>query len=129
MWNMADIFSKKKRSEIMSKIRSKDTKPEIIAKLILKEFEYQPKEFGRPDFINYKKKIVLFIDGCFWHCCPIHSKIPEQNKGYWIPKLERNLTRAKEVEMAYKMAGWRVVRIWEHELSKLRNRLSFQKLV
>ena len=113
---MADIFSKEKRSEIMSKIRSRNTKPEISLKKKLKGFAYQPKEFGRPDFINYRRKIVFFIDGCFWHQCPVHSKIPKQNQKYWSPKLRRNLTRAKEVEIAYKNSGWKVVRMWEHEL-------------
>lgn len=125
---MADIFSRKKRSEIMSKIRSKNTKPEIALRKILKGFEYQPNEFGRPDFINYKKKIVMFIDGCFWHQCPIHSKIPKQNSDYWIPKLQRNLTRAKEVEIAWRNAGWKVVRIWEHDLPQIRNSFCLKKL-
>jgi len=114
---MADIFSREKRSEIMSKIRSENTKPELDFKKNLSGFKYQPEEFGRPDFINYRRKIVIFIDGCFWHQCPIHSKIPKQNSEYWIPKLQRNLTRAREVEIAYKSSGWKVVRIWEHDLS------------
>ena len=113
---MADIFSKEKRSEIMSKIHSSHTKPELKHKAKNLHLEYQPKAFGKPDFIDWKKKIAIFIDGCFWHCCPIHSKKPKQNAGYWLPKLQRNLTRAKEVEIAYKNAGWKIVRIWEHEL-------------
>ena len=115
---MVDVHTKEKRSQIMSKIRSKDTKPEIILRKILKKngFEYQSKEFGRPDFINYKEKVVLFVDGCFWHCCPTHSKMPEQNADYWIPKLERNLIRAREVEIAWKNVGWKIIRIWEHDL-------------
>lgn len=113
---MADLICKKARSKIMSKICSSHTKPELALKRRLKGFKYQPKEFGRPDFVNYKNKIILFVDGCFWHCCPIHSKNPKQNARYWIPKLQRNLTRAKEVEISYKNAGWKVVRIWEHDL-------------
>lgn len=116
---MTDIFSKRKRKEIMSKIHSKNTKPEIKLKGFLAKigFEYQPNLPGRPDFVNWKKKIVIFIDGCFWHCCPIHSKIPEQNKDYWLPKLKRNITRAKEMDTAYKNSGWKVIRLWEHNLN------------
>ena len=116
---MADKICKKTRSKIMSHIRSYNTQPELLLKDLLKEYKYQPKLFGRPDFINYKKKIVLFVDGCFWHQCPIHSKIPKQNRTYWLPKLKRNITRAKEVEITYKNSGWKVIRIWEHDLKKL----------
>ncbi len=59
-------------------------------------FIYQPKAFRNPDFINYKKKIVVFIDGCFWHKCPKHYIQPKPNKFCWLPKLNRNQTRDKE---------------------------------
>jgi DNA mismatch endonuclease (patch repair protein) len=111
-----DNLTKKQRSFCMSKIRSSKTKPELILKKKLKGFEYQPKAYGRPDFINYKKKEVLFIDGCFWHKCPKHYIQPKSNKRYWLPKLERNILRAEEVNIAYKNAGWKVARIWEHEV-------------
>ena len=114
---MADIFSKKKRSEIMSRIRGKNTKPELLLKKQLKGFTYHPKNlFGSPDFINYQKKTVIFVDGCFWHGCPIHYRTPKSNREYWIPKIERNIIRSREVSLAYKLAGWKVLRIWEHEL-------------
>ncbi len=115
---MADTVNKNTRSRIMSRIRSCDTWPEIFLKKLLGGFAYQPKIFGRPDFINYKRKIVVFADGCFWHQCPIHSKKPKQNQEYWIPKLERNIIRAKEVEITYKKSGWKVIRIWEHEIKE-----------
>lgn len=113
---MADTVDKNTRSKIMSRIRSCNTGPEIFLRKLLKGFAYQPKVFGRPDFINYKRKIVVFVDGCFWHQCPIHSKKPKQNQEYWTPKLERNIIRAKEVEIAYKKSGWKLIRIWEHEI-------------
>jgi len=101
----------------MSRIRSKDTKPELRHKAKNLHLEYQPKGLlGNPDFIDWKKKIVVFIDGCFWHKCPIHYKQPKTNKKYWLPKLNRNVVRDKEVNLAYKNAGWKVVRIWEHDL-------------
>ena len=78
---MPDVFSKKIRSQIMSKIHSSKTKIELIVKNKLNaDFIYQSKEFGKPDFINYKKQIIIFVDGCFWHSCLLHSKKPKQNK-------------------------------------------------
>lgn len=117
---MADIFSKEKRSEIMSKIRSKNTKPELKSKKLFRGFKHNPKGlFGNPDFISLKKRTIVFIDGCFWHKCLLHYKAPKSNKNYWLPKLERNAVRDKEITLAYKNAGWKVVRIWEHELSQI----------
>ena len=101
----------------MSRIRGKNTKPELICKKRLKGFKYQPKNlFGDPDFINYKKKTVVFIDGCFWHKCPKHFIKPKSNKIYWLSKIERNVLRDKEVTFAYRKSGWKVKRIWGHEL-------------
>ena len=111
-----DTLTKKQRSYCMSRIRSKNTKPELILKKKLKGFKYHPKVYGSPDFINYKKKTAVFIDGCFWHKCPIHFKYPKSNRKYWLPKLKRNAVRDKEIETAYKNSGWKVKRIWEHKL-------------
>ena len=105
----------------MSRIRAKNTIPELILKKEMKlhGFVHQPKNTpGNPDFINYKNKTVVFIDGCFWHKCPLCFKEPKSNKRYWLPKLERNTVRAKEIGIAYKTAGWKVVRIWEHKLKR-----------
>ena len=101
----------------MSKIKRSYTKPELILKNMLKGFEHNLKGiFGNPDFVNWRKKMIIFIDGCFWHKCPDHFKEPKSNKRYWIPKLEKNVIRGREVDLAYKSAGWNVLRIWEHEL-------------
>ena len=111
-----DNLTKKQRSYCMSRIRSKCTKIELLARKKLCKFIYQPNLYGKPDFMHFKKKIVVFIDGCFWHKCPQHFIKPKSNKTYWLPKIEKNLLRAKEVDLAYRFAGWRVIRIWEHEL-------------
>jgi len=87
----------------MSRINSKHTHPEIILKKELKlhSFIYQPKNiFGNPDFINKKSKIIVFIDGCFWHKCPRCYKEPKSNREYWLPKLEKNAIRDKEIDIA-----------------------------
>ena len=118
---MTDTVSKKKRSEIMSKIKSKDTKIEIeFRKAIWKAgFRYRknPKGyFGKPDLVLKKYKTVIFIDSCFWHGCKKHCRLPSTRKSYWIPKIERNKQRDKEVNRHYKKEGWKVVRVWEHDL-------------
>lgn len=114
---MADNLTKAQRSYCMSKIRSSRTSPEYLVKEKLKGYSYLPKGlFGNPDFINWKNKTVLFVDGCFWHKCPKHWNKPKSNRKYWLPKLDRNVLRDKEIEMAYSAVGWKVERIWEHEI-------------
>ena len=113
---MPDNLTKKQRSYNMSRIKSSKTKPELNFKKKFREFSYQPKVFGKPDFIDYKKKIVIFIDGCFWHKCQKHFKKPKSNIAYWKPKIKRNVLRDKEINFAYKNSGWKVKRVWEHSL-------------
>jgi DNA mismatch endonuclease, patch repair protein len=67
-----------------------------------------------PDIVFTAKKLAIFVDGCFWHACPEHGTQPVANSQYWLPKLERNKERDREVEAALAQAGWRVLRIWEH---------------
>lgn len=117
---MADNLTKKQRSYCMSRIRSRHTKPELKHMAQNLHLEYQPEGFpGNPDFIDWRNRIVIFIDGCFWHKCPLHYKEPKSNREYWISKIEKNVLRDKEITIAYKNSGWRVLRIWEHELRNL----------
>lgn len=74
--------------------------------------------FGKPDISIQKYKIVIFIDSCFWHVCPIHSNKPKSNQEYWEKKLLRNQQRDKEVNEYYIRNGWHVKRIWEHEIKQ-----------
>lgn len=69
----------------------------------------------RPDFVFRRSQVAVFVDGCFWHCCPAHGVIPRANADYWRPKLARNRERDQEVTLALENAGWTVVRVWEHE--------------
>jgi DNA mismatch endonuclease (patch repair protein) len=62
-----------------------------------------------------KRKLAVFIDGCFWHCCPDHGTLPASNVDYWLPKLERNVKRDAANDAALRAAGWTVIRAWEHE--------------
>lgn len=117
---MPDAFSKKKRSQIMSKIKSRETKLELNFKELLTglRFRYQPKVIGKPDFASKKLKIAIFVDSCFWHKCPRHFRKPNSNKSYWKPKINRNFERAKEVNKILKKEGWKIIRFWEHEVMK-----------
>jgi DNA mismatch endonuclease, patch repair protein len=69
----------------------------------------------KPDVVFTKKRLAVFVDGCFWHRCPIHGTEPSVNTSYWEPKLTRNVARDRRVDDALSKAGWRVIRIWEHE--------------
>ena len=74
--------------------------------------------FGKPDLVNKSKKLVIFIDSCFWHGCPEHCRLPKTNNRYWIDKISRNKERDKKVTKHYKERGWTVQRYWEHDLKK-----------
>lgn len=118
---MTDVVSKNKRSEIMSAVRSKDTKIEIaFRKALWKQgFRYSKnsaKYFGKPDLVLKKYKTVIFIDSCFWHGCKKHCRLPATRKKYWTEKIERNKQRDKEVNRHYKKIGWKVIRVWEHDI-------------
>ena len=120
---MADHLSKEKRSWNMSRISSKNTKPELIVRKILYQngvrYRLHAKDLpGKPDISNKKKKFAVFVNGCFWHQHPNCSRanIPKTNKDYWIPKLERNIQRQEESINSLKKLGWNIFIIWECEL-------------
>ncbi|MEX0153480.1 very short patch repair endonuclease [Microbacterium sp. LMI1-1-1.1] len=69
----------------------------------------------RADIVFTRQRIAAFIDGCFWHCCPVHGTQPRLNAEYWEPKLRRNVERDRETDDALRAAGWLVLRFWEHE--------------
>ena len=118
-----DIFTKKKRSEIMSKVRNKDSKIEIsLRKALWREgFRYRKnstKYFGKPDIVLPKYKTVIFVDSCFWHGCKKHGTMPTTRKSFWEKKIARNKERDKVVNRHYKKKGWKILRVWEHEIYK-----------
>lgn len=111
------------RSENMSRIRGKDTKPEILLRKALwaKGLRYRlhfdlP---GHPDLVFSKSRLAVFVDGCFWHGCPYHYSAPRTRADFWKSKLRRNVLRDMEVEDRLKAMDWRVLRIWQHELKDL----------
>lgn len=125
---MSDIFSKEKRSEIMSKVKNKDSKIEIEfrKKLWQAGFRYRKnstKYFGKPDLVLPKYKTVIFIDSCFWHGCKKHGSMPQTRKKFWKAKIERNKERDREVNRYYKKSDWKIFRIWEHDLRNRNEKL------
>lgn len=122
---MSDIVSKEKRSEIMGKIKSKDTKPEIIVRKFLYShgFRYRlhMKDLpGKPDIVLQKYRTVIFVQGCFWHghACKIGSGLrrPKSNTSYWNSKISRNITRDRDNQLELSAKGWNVILIWECEV-------------
>ncbi|WP_313788346.1 very short patch repair endonuclease [Subtercola endophyticus] len=103
--------------------RSRDTKPELAVRRALHAagFRYRVDASptrnlrSRADIVFTKQKIAVFIDGCFWHGCPIHATIPKRNADYWVPKLRRNVERDLETTRKLESLGWVVLRFWEHE--------------
>jgi len=120
---MTDVHTKEQRSYNMSRIRASETKPEIKIRNMMKSlgFKYQSKNiYGKPDFIHKKEKIAVFVDGCFWHKCPKHFKIPKSNRKFWSDKINKNTERDKMVTKNLRKNGWKVIRVWEHEVMKLK---------
>jgi DNA mismatch endonuclease (patch repair protein) len=119
---MTDIFSKEKRSQIMSKIKGKNTGIEKKMLLELKKaklngFKYQKRMLGNPDFIFEKQKIAVFCDGDFWHGYGFSRWKNKLNK-FWSDKIFCNIKRDKLVRRKLKKEGWSVIRFWEHEIDK-----------
>lgn len=121
-----DIFTTNKRSEIMSKIRSKNNiSTEIKLISLFREFKIKGwrrnfKAFGKPDFVFPKQKIAIFVDGCFWHGCKICKRnlTSSSNRQYWEKKIETNRKRDSTVNRALRLNGWIVIRIRECQLKK-----------
>ena len=117
---MADIFSKKKRSWIMSRIRSKNTSIDITMRDMLSgmnaRFEMYPDLFGSPDF-QVGTNVLVFCDGDFWHGYRYTEK-KRPAKKYWREKIEGNIRRDRKVSRKLRRDGWSVLRIWEHDIKK-----------
>ncbi len=123
---MTDIFSLEKRREIMAKVGTRDTKPEKLVRSIIHRMGFRfalckkglP---GKPDIVLTRHKKVIFVHGCFWHGHPKckRATVPATNTEFWVDKIERNKTRDKKVLRVLRKEGWRVLVVWECELTKL----------
>jgi DNA mismatch endonuclease (patch repair protein) len=131
---MPDVFTKAKRSDVMSRIRgsgNKETELRLIAifraQAITGWRRHWP-VFGKPDFVFPTEKLAVFVDGCFWHGCPKHAVKPKQNAAFWRKKIATNKARDRLVNRTLRRKGWRVLRIWEHELARKNERRLLARL-
>ena len=121
---MVDVLNQQQRSYCMSRIRGKgNLKTELELIRIFKEhgltgWRRNQRLFGRPDFIFPKARLAVFVDGCFWHGCSLHSNVPTTNQAFWVRKIDGNKLRDLVVSKTLKQQGWSVIRIWEHDLRK-----------
>lgn len=120
---LTEIFSKEARRKIMSSIRGKNTKPELTIRKMLwasgKRYRIHDKTvFGIPDISSKKKKVAIFIDGCFWHGCKKCYKEPETNAEFWRKKISSNRSRRVTVLSILESEGWKVMQFWEHEINR-----------
>lgn len=121
---MADSISSKRRSEIMSHIRSKDTSIELMVRRALFSLGYRYrvnyKELpGKPDIVFTKKKIAIFIHGCYWHghnCGSRYAHTSQSNRTYWGPKIQRTQQRDRAHVATLEEQGWNVIELWECQI-------------
>jgi DNA mismatch endonuclease (patch repair protein) len=116
-----DTVSPTKRSQIMARVRStgnKSTELAIIAAFRachISGWRRQYRATGTPDFCFPKYKVAIFVDGCFWHGCSKHCRMPATKRKYWSHKISRNVQHDIVVGCTLRKKGWKVIRIWEHE--------------
>jgi DNA mismatch endonuclease, patch repair protein len=119
---VADTFNKAERSRIMAAVRSRGNRAtelllvELFRAAGLKGWRRHAAILGRPDFVFAKERVAVFVDGCFWHGCAKHCRMPASNRKYWLAKIERNMQRDRTTRKVLREKGWNVVRVWEHEL-------------
>lgn len=121
--SMPDNLTPEDRRKTMQAVKGKRTSLErrlsaMLAGMRLRGWRTNVSEIpGKPDILFINERVVIFIDGCFWHGCPYcKRKLPETNKEYWERKIQRNMERAKVHNQKLFEDGWTVIRIWEHEL-------------
>lgn len=118
---MADMFPKAKRSEIMAAVRSTNNKlteirlASIFRQHGIKGWRRHLPLLGKPDFAFPRQRVLIFVDGCFWHGCAKHLRMPQANRSYWEKKISRNI---RDDRMTLELRkGWEVLRVWELELA------------
>jgi DNA mismatch endonuclease (patch repair protein) len=129
-----DTLSKQDRSRLMGKVRGRGNKATelVMVKLLrrnrLNGWRRNQMLPGKPDFEFRRERVAVFVDGCYWHGCAQHCRMPTSNRSYWLSKIARNRARDRKVNCTLRAAGWRVLRIWEHELARKREAQLLAKL-
>ncbi|TSC87300.1 MAG: DNA mismatch endonuclease, patch repair protein [Microgenomates group bacterium Gr01-1014_16] len=121
---MGDIFTKEKRSEIMSRITGKNTTPELTVRKILRKMGYKYRLNahnlpGKPDVVIHSEKLVIFVNGCFWHNhkgCK-RSSLPKTNTEFWKDKINKNVEKQKQSIKALKKLGWKILVLWQCKIN------------
>jgi DNA mismatch endonuclease (patch repair protein) len=108
------------RSEIMKRVKQKDTAAELALRSALHGLGLRYRLHRRiegvvVDVVFPTAKVAVFVDGCFWHGCPLHATFPKSNQSYWLPKLAENKERDQRQSEKLSTTGWTVIRLWEHE--------------
>jgi DNA mismatch endonuclease (patch repair protein) len=118
-----DVYPPEKRSAVMRRVKGKDTTPELVVRKALTalgaRYRLHRKDLpGKPDIVMPGRRLALFVHGCFWHGhdCARGSRVPKQNRDYWVAKVERNRARDARSREALTALGWRVETIWECDL-------------
>jgi DNA mismatch endonuclease (patch repair protein) len=120
---MTDVLTQEQRKYNMSRIKGKNTGPEVKLRKMLfakgiRGYRIHYNLPGKPDIVFIKKKIAIFIDGCFWHKCPVCFQEPATRKEFWMKKIQSNVKRDEKVNELLKNDGWNVIRFWEHDVRK-----------
>lgn len=131
---MTDRLTPEQRSHVMSRIRSRNTRPEMVVRRFLWSHGYRyrlcvGKLPGRPDIVMRRLKVAIFINGCFWHGHDAHPRhTPKSNVDYWSKKIENNRRRDIENGIRLRSMGWTVITIWECELTPKRRAATLERL-
>jgi DNA mismatch endonuclease, patch repair protein len=119
---MTDVFSPKQRSEIMSRVKGRGNRATelrligIFRAYGITGWRRNAPVFGKPDFVFPAARLAVFVDGCFWHGCATHGSMPASNRTFWRNKLAYNRARDRTVSRRLANSGWRVLRLWQHDL-------------
>src|SRR5664280_2231682 len=119
---MADTLAPSERSALMASVRSRGNRStelqmiRVFRRLSICGWRRGSRLFGHPDFVFPCKRVLVFVDGCFWHGCPIHGRLPKTRRIFWNSKIVANKVRDLTITRRLRREGWRVIRIWEHEL-------------
>ena len=132
---MSDVFDREKRSQVMRAVKSKNTKTTELTMInLFREHHingwrrtYPVK--GHPDFVFLKKKVAVFVDGCFWHGHDGRNTRPANKADYWRKKREHNIQHDMEITAAFEKRGWTVLRIWECELKKKNQEKTLERIM
>lgn len=116
-----DRISPADRSHVMSRVKSRDTRPEMALRRALRSIGLSGYRIGRslpgkPDLAFGRSKVAVFVDGCFWHRCPVCFRAPKSHLEYWERKIRSNVERDRKASAALLSLGWLPLRIWEHEI-------------